>query len=83
MKIETKQVELTTQYADEGCWLYQDQGENFRYFTKKVLLGAGAEPWHECTSSEKEQYELMWEEQHPTELPEEIDGEIVESIQSV
>ena len=57
MKIETKQVELTTQYADEGCWLYQDQGDGFRYFTKKVLLGTNAEPWAECTNEEKEEYE--------------------------
>jgi hypothetical protein len=76
----TKRVQTPTPPNE---WCYQDQGENFRYFTKKVILGANAEPWAECTSSEKEQYELMWKEQHPTELPEEIDGEIVESIQSV
>lgn len=50
----TKRVQTPTPPNE---WLYQDQGENFRYFTKKVLLGAEAEPWHECTPSQKEEYE--------------------------
>ena len=66
-------------------WLWRDHQEDIkREFHPSVTIPSTDEPlWHECTSSEKEQYELMWEEQHPTELPEEIDGEIAEGIQSV
>lgn len=47
----------------EENWLYQDRGENDRYFTKKVILGKNAEPWAECTNEEKEQ----WEHDHQPE----------------
>lgn len=40
-------------------WCYKDQGENFRYFTKRVILGKDAEPWHECTNNYKEGYDLL------------------------
>lgn len=53
----TKRVQTPTPPNE---WCYQDQGENFRYFTKKVILGANAEPWAECTDEEK----TAWEEAH-------------------
>lgn len=56
MIIET--IELRNQIADEGHWLYQDQAEGFRYFTKKVYLGKNEEPWAECTDADK----VAWEE---------------------
>ena len=57
----TKRVQTPTPPNE---WCYQDQGENFRYFTKKVILGANAEPWAECTDEEK----TAWEEAHTTEV---------------
>ena len=60
----TKRVQTPTPPNE---WLYQDQGENFRYFTKKVLLGAEAEPWAECTEADRLAYEAEWAEQHPEE----------------
>ena len=60
----TKRVQTPTPPNE---WLYQDQGENFRYFTKKVLLGAEAEPWAECTDAEKTAYEAQWAIDHPEE----------------
>ena len=42
----TKRVQTPTPPNE---WCYQDQGEDFRYFTKRVLLGNNAEPWSECT----------------------------------
>ena len=47
-------------------WLYQDRGENDRYFTKLVYLGKNADEWPECTNEEKEQ----WEHDHQPEEPE-------------
>ena len=44
----------------ESNWLYQDRGENDRYFTKLVYLGHNAEEWPECTDEEK----TAWEEEH-------------------
>ena len=58
----TKRVQTPTPPNE---WLYQDQGENFRYFTKKVLLGEGAEPWHDCTEADRLAYEAEWNAQHP------------------
>lgn len=56
-------------------WLYEDRGENNRYFTKVVFLGKHAEPWAECTNEEKEQ----WEHDHQPEQPEETqEPEVVE-----
>lgn len=54
------------EFADEGKWLYQDRGENERYFTDMVYLGKDAEPWTECTNEEKEE----WEREHPQPEPE-------------
>lgn len=68
----TKRVQTPTPPNE---WLYQDQGENFRYFTKKVLLGAEAEPWAECSESDRLAYEAEWAEQH---LTEEGDAAVVE-----
>jgi len=67
----TKRVQTPTPPNE---WCYQDQGENFRYFTKKVILGANAEPWAECTTEEK----LAWEEAHKPEEPEEPTDEYVD-----
>lgn len=39
-------------------WLYQDRGENDRYFTTFVHLGKEEPMWAECTNAEK----LAWEE---------------------
>ena len=50
----------------EGNWLYQDRGENDRYFTTIVYLGKHEPEWAECTNEEKE----AWEEEH---RPEPID----------
>lgn len=46
-------------------WLYDDRGEDNRYFTKLVYLGKNATEWPECTNEEKEQ----WEEEHKQEEP--------------
>ena len=62
----TKRVQTPTPPNE---WCYQDQGENFRYFTKKVILGANAEPWAECTDEEKTAYEAEWAATHPEESP--------------
>jgi hypothetical protein len=58
----TKRVQTPTPPNE---WCYQDQGENFRYFTKKVILGANAEPWAECTEADRLAYEAEWAAQHP------------------
>lgn len=63
----TKRVQTPTPPNE---WCYQDQGENFRYFTKRVLLGKDAEPWNECTNNYKEGYDLLWQlrqEEHTSE----------------
>lgn len=57
---------MKTQTAQDGNWLYQDQSENYRYFTKEIYLPDDAEPWAECTNEEKEQ----WEEEHRPPQPE-------------
>ncbi len=51
---------MKTQTAQEGNWLYQDQSEDYRYFTKEVYLPDDAGLWPECTNEEKE----AWEEEH-------------------
>jgi hypothetical protein len=58
----TKRVQTPTPPNE---WCYQDQGENFRYFTKKVILGANAEPWAECTEADRLAYEAEWAATHP------------------
>ena len=60
----TKRVQTPTPPNE---WCYQDQGEDFRYFTKKVILGANAEPWAECTESDRLAYEEEWAATHPEE----------------
>lgn len=47
----------------DGNWLYQDRGENDRYFTTIVYLGKHEPEWAECTNEEKE----AWEEEHKPE----------------
>lgn len=54
---------MITQQAQEGNWLYQDQSENYRYFTKEIYLPDDAELWAECMESQKEE----WEKQHQPE----------------
>lgn len=49
----------------EGNWLYQDRGENNRYFTTIVYLGKHEPEWPECTNEEKE----AWEREHAPEQP--------------
>lgn len=66
MKIET--VELRNQLADEGNWLYREQEDGFRYFTKKVLLGRDAAPWPECTDAERLAWQQAWDAAHPAEV---------------
>lgn len=58
-------------------WLYEDNQDG-RFFCKEVYLGKHAEPWHECTDSQKEEYELLkaQEEQESKEL----DAEEVHSV---
>lgn len=56
----TKRVQTPTPPNE---WCYQDQGEDFRYFTKRVLLGKNEQPWAECTDEEK----VQWEEAHTPE----------------
>ena len=57
---------LRIQRPTEGYdWLYQDRGENDRYFTDVVYLGKHENPWHECTQAEREE----WEREHPQPEP--------------
>lgn len=58
--IEEKQVTIRKQIAEEGNWLYQDQPQDVRVFSKEVYLGAEGTEWQECTDAEK----LAWEEAH-------------------
>ena len=69
----TKRVQTPTPPNE---WCYQDQGEDFRYFTKKVILGANAEPWAECTESDRLAYEEEWAASHPTEEVVEPNGDM-------
>ena len=55
----TKRVQTPTPPNE---WCYQDQGENFRYFTKRVLLGKNEQPWAECTDADKAAYEAAMAE---------------------
>ena len=64
----TKRVQTPTPPNE---WCYQDQGENYRYFTKRVLLGKDAEPWPECTAADRDQ----WEQSHPQPEPEPVEPE--------
>lgn len=63
MRIEIDKYGNRNEYPDEGKWLYQDLGENYRYFTDIVLLGKEEKPWSECTQAEREQ----WEEEHKSQ----------------
>lgn len=66
MRIEKDENGLDNQYSDEGKWLYQDQSENYRYFTNVVLLGNGEEPWPECTEQERQEWELSQNQSEET-----------------
>lgn len=57
MRIEIDKYGNRNEYSDDGKWLYQDRGENDRYFTNVVYLGKDEEPWKECTDEEKHEYE--------------------------
>ena len=59
----------------DGNWLYQDRGENDRYFTTIVYLGKHEPEWAECTNEEK----IAWEEEHKLIKPEQI-NETEESV---
>ena len=51
-------------------WLWRDHADDIkREFHPSVTIPSTDEPlWHECTSSEKEQYELIWDNQHKEHL---------------
>ena len=67
MRIEIDKYGNRNEYSDDGKWLYQDRGENDKYFTTIVYLGKDEDPWAECTNEEKEQ----WIEEHkPEQEPE-------------
>ena len=51
----------------EGNWLYQDRGENNRYFTDVVYLGKHEPEWAECTNEEKEAWEREHQQPEPPE----------------
>lgn len=44
----------------EGWFLYQDRGENDRYFTTIVYLGKHESEWAECSPEAKK----SWEDEH-------------------
>ena len=48
-------------------WLYQDRGENDRYFTDMVVLGKHEPEWSQCTQVEREK----WEKEHKIEFEQE------------
>ena len=51
---------LRIQRPTEGCdWLYQDRGENDRYFTDVVYLGKHEPEWAQCTQAEREEWEQL------------------------
>ena len=61
---------LRIQRPTEGYdWLYQDRGENERYFTTFVYLGAHEPEWAQCTDADKK----AWEEEHKPEEPEDVE----------
>ena len=63
MRIEIDKYGNRNEYSDEGKWLYQERGENDRYFTTFVWLGKDENPWPECSNEEREQ----WEDEHKHE----------------
>jgi len=48
-------------------WLYEEWENDIRIFSKEVALGCRATRWSECTSEEKEQWEI--EHNNETILP--------------
>lgn len=76
----TKRVQTPTPPNE---WCYQDQGEDFRYFTKKVILGANAEPWAECTTEEKTAYEEEWAATHPEETTDTEEGDAAVELPAI
>ena len=55
-------METRTQYpTPPNEWLHDGAPDYTRIFTDYVILGKEAEPWFECTTAEKEQ----WEAEHP------------------
>lgn len=66
MRIEIDFYGNRNEYSDEEKWLYQDRGENDRYFTTIVYLGKNEPEWPECTNEKREQ----WEEEHKQPEPE-------------
>lgn len=51
-------------YADEGKWLYQDDGENRNFWLSITLAKVeNAKYYNECTDAEK----TAWEEAHKQE----------------
>ena len=61
MRIET-QDGIRREYPDNGKWLHDSAPDYTRNFKNDfVILGCNAEPWQECTTAEKEE----WEREHP------------------
>ena len=55
-------------YPDEGCWLYQDEGQKREFYPSVTLAKPeNAQYFSECTNAEKE----AWEEEHNPPEPEE------------
>ena len=67
MRIETTDG-IRREYPDEGKWLHDDAPDYTRVFKDDfVILGKEAQPWSECTTAEKEE----WEREHPQPEPDE------------
>lgn len=64
--IEEVSVTLRKQTASEGCWLYQDQLGDMRYFTKFVYLAPKDTEWPECTEEERAAWQEAWDKAHET-----------------
>ena len=48
----------------EDNWLYIDDKENNRSFSKLVCLPEGTPLWEECTDEDKLAWENAWKEEH-------------------
>lgn len=62
---------IRVEYPDEGMWLHDNAPDYTRNFKNDfVMLGKDAEPWAECTDSEREEFERT----HPQPEPPEPEG---------
>lgn len=51
---------ITLKPTIQDNWLYTNDENDNKIFTKEVILGKEATPWKECTNEQK----IMWEEEH-------------------